>query len=234
MPPSALVRKPPRGYRVALTTEERDPALREGLDLARTTARRLGLWSRYRSGEATDAQRRRMTERISLDARRQVGILADRFLAGTIGRLTWQDRMRDLVVPRLYAGVAAMLGGSLSDADRAWAEAEVRRQLGYLKRFGTEIGTGDQSFDGTIRNRADHYGAAVWVAGQGALLRRAIEEDEATEARRVLGVADHCRSHGGLTGCIEQAALGWQPIEEVNPIGDSPCRSRCHCHLVFR
>jgi hypothetical protein len=231
--------RPPLGpwaYRVNLRPAERDPALAAGLDLARRTARRLNLWGAVKAGTATDADRRRIVERLSLDARYEVRGLSDRLLAGEIGRDAWHRRMRDLLPERLYGGMAAALGGQaadLDDGDRQWAEAEVRRQFGYLKRFATDLGTGDQPFDGRVRIRADQYGAAVWAAAQNVMLQRAIRDGD-DEGRRVLGVADHCRNHGELMGCVEQAALGWQPIRDIKPIGDSPCHSRCHCRLETR
>lgn len=225
--------KPPRGYRVALSTAERDADLKRGLQIARTAAGRLGLSYPFRRHRTTDAQDRRIVERLSLDARHATLALADRLLAGELSRDAWHDRMRTLIAPRIYAGIAGALGPDLSDADQAWAQAEVRKQLGFLKRFRVEIGTSDQSIDGTLRTRAELYGSAVWSASQGALQRRASEEGK-TEARRVLGVADHCRTHGHLIGCIEQAKIGWQPIQLVKPIGESPCRSRCHCHIEYR
>jgi Intein splicing domain len=213
MPPTTTPRGP-RGYRVALTTAERDPALAAGLDLARTTARRLGLWSRVKAGTATDAQRRGIVGRISLDARHQTRVLAEKFLTGEVSRGAWHDRMRALVLPRLYAGIAAGLGGPLTDADRVWADAEVRRHVGYLKRFATKIGTGDQAFDGTVRTRADQYGAAVWAAAQGAILHRAITDGH-TQALRVLGVADHCF----IAGTSVETDQGSLPIELIR-VGD--------------
>jgi hypothetical protein len=90
-PVAAFARQPktptgPRAYRVALRPAERDPALAAGLDLARRTARRLNLWGAVKAGTATDADRRRIVERLSLDARHEVRGLSDRLLAGEIGR----------------------------------------------------------------------------------------------------------------------------------------------------
>jgi hypothetical protein len=223
----------PRGYRTRLKPSERDAALAAGRDLYARTARRLGLWSRVRRGTATDADRRRIVERLSLDARHEVAGLAGRLLDGSLGRDAWHRRTRELLPARYYAGVLAALGSQFSDDDWAFALSEVARQLAYLKRFNIELGTGEQAFDGRVWTRADHYGAAVWATAQNALLRRAIA-DGYTQARRVLGPADHCTGHGGLLGCIEQARLGWRPIKAVRPIGDSPCYSRCHCRFEVR
>lgn len=230
---SLVVPKPPAGYRVSLSSKETKSDLESGLKIARTVAGRLGLGYQFRSDQVTEAESRRIVERISLDARHATNALADRFLAGELSRDEWYKRMRALIVPRFYAGIFSALGPALSEADRAWAQAEVRRQLGHLKKFRTEIGTGDQPLDGTIRMRSELYGAATWSAAQNSLLRRAMEQGK-TEARRVLGIADHCRTTNHLIGCIEQAELGWQPIDRVKPIGVSPCRSRCHCHIDYR
>ena len=49
-----------------------------------------------------------------------------------------------------------------------------------------------------------------------------------TEERRVLGVADHC------SDCVVEAAKGWQPIGSLRAIGDSLCKTHCHCRKEFR
>lgn len=217
----------PRGYRTALRHADRDPALRAARDLHAATARRLGLRATVRAGKATAADRRAILERLSLDARHETRALTGRLLDGSLGRPAWVARMRSLVVPRLYAGAMAALGGELTDADRAWIEAEARRQLAYLKRFGVDMATGAQPHDGRALVRADQYGAAVWVAGQNVLVRRAIEDGFA-EYRAVLGARESCR------GCLDRAVAGWQPIGTLKPLGDSPCRSFCHCNWDFR
>jgi hypothetical protein len=54
------------------------------------------------------------------------------------------------------------------------------------------------------------------------------------EGMRALTVADHCRTSLDRPGCVELAALGWQPIERVVWLGAAVCRHHCKCELHFR
>jgi hypothetical protein len=56
----------------------------------------------------------------------------------------------------------------------------------------------------------------------------------AAQERRRLGVAEHCRTHGDLEGCVELHDLGWQPIGSLPRLGQTPCRTNCKCHWQFR
>jgi hypothetical protein len=58
-----------------------------------------------------------------------------------------------------------------------------------------------------------------------------MKEGGAIEARRIRGATDGCPS------CVEWAALGWVPIDEMEseyPIGSGECRNNCHCVIVTR
>jgi hypothetical protein len=226
----------PRGYAVRTPDEARQAALDTAVDLVQRTATRVRVWARYRTGKPTAADRHAVLERLSLDARHALAPLADRLLDGSLARTAWEVRVRDVIAPRLYAGMLAGTGRrEFTPTLRKWADSEVDRQLAYLKRFRTEIGTADQPFNGTIRTRSDLYGGAVWAAGQNVQIVQAID-DGFTERKAVLGRADHCRTRGGRMGCVERAALGWHRIDDTDVpiIGGTPCGSRCHCRLTFR
>lgn len=55
-----------------------------------------------------------------------------------------------------------------------------------------------------------------------------------TEARRVLGIAEHCNDSADRKGCIELAAQGWIPIDRFVPFGGATCRDHCKCSFEFR
>jgi hypothetical protein len=228
--PRITLLRGPRGYAVRTPDDVRQAALDAATGLVQRTATRARVWTRYRAGRPTAADRTAILERLSLDARHALAPLSDRLLDGSLTRVTWEGRVRDVIVPRLYAGMLAGTGRrEFTPRMRAWADAEVDRQLSYLRRFRTEIGTADQPFNGTVRTRADQYGAAVWTAGQNVQVIKAID-DGFTERKAVLGRADHC------SGCRSRAALGWRSIDdpEVTMLGDSLCRNRCHCSWSFR
>jgi hypothetical protein len=220
----------PRGYAVRTPADVRQAALDAATALVQRTATRARVWTRYRAGRPTAADRTAILERLSLDARHDISGITNRLLDGSLTRVAWEGRVRDTIVPRLYAG---MLAGTsrreFTPRTRAWADAEVDRHLAYLRRFRTEIGTADQPLNGTIRTRADQYGGAVWTAGQNVQVIQAID-DGYTERKAVLGRADHC------SGCRSRADLGWRSIDDpsVTMLGDSPCRNRCHCSWSFR
>jgi hypothetical protein len=239
----AFARKPrvpmprgPRGYAVRTSVDTRQAALDAATALVQRTATRARVWTRYRDGRTTAADRTKILERISFDARHDIAGITNRLLDGSLARTSWESRVSDVIAPRLYAGMLSGTGlREFTPTLRKWADAEVDRQLAYLRRFRMDIAAGNQPFNGTIRTRADLYGGAVWAAGQNIQVTKAIE-DGYTERIAMLGFADHCRTRGGRMGCVERAALGWRPIgdRDVKLIGDSPCGSRCHCYWSFR
>jgi hypothetical protein len=220
----------PRGYAVRTSVDTRQAALDAAAALVQRTATRARVWTRYRDGRTTAADRTKILERISFDARHDIAGITNRLLDGSLTRTAWESRVSDVIAPRLYAGMLAGLGHrEFTPTLRKWADAEVDRQLAYLRRFRTNIGTSDQPFNGTIRTRADLYGGAVWTAGQNIQVTQAIE-DGYTERHAVLGSADHCPD------CRARAGLGWRPIgdPDVKPMGQSRCKTRCHCSWRFR
>lgn len=54
------------------------------------------------------------------------------------------------------------------------------------------------------------------------------------EARRILGVAEHCQDSADRKGCIELAAQGWVSIDRFVPFGGATCRDHCKCSFQFR
>jgi hypothetical protein len=216
----------PHGYRVRPKSTETDAAIAEAARLIATTARRERLWGRLRSGKATTADRQRLVTRLSLDARHEIAAVTARLIDGSLSRPAWEARVRAVIAPRLYAGILASIDSPTAE-DMAEAHAVVAAHLGYLKRFRTDLATGQQALDGRARTRADLYGAAVWTEGQNAEVRHR-KRNGFTQYRARLGPADHCK------GCLDRAAKGWQKIGTLPPLGDSPCRSRCHCRWNFR
>lgn len=61
-----------------------------------------------------------------------------------------------------------------------------------------------------------------------------VKEAGFTEARRILGIAEHCQDSADREGCIELAAQGWVPIDRFVPFGGATCRDHCKCSFEFR
>lgn len=142
----------------------------------------------------------------------------------------WQSVMMEQIKLSHTAAAAASRGGwaQMSQSDWGATGRMIRDQYDYLRGFADQIASGEQALDGRALMRADLYGDAA--RGTFEQMRRRYEQQQngMEEEIRVLGEADHCN------GCLEQAALGWQPIGTLDPIGAEECITRCHCTFQYR
>jgi hypothetical protein len=155
--------------------------------------------------------------------------IAGRLQSGEISLKEWQLGMAREIKAVHVAATASSAGGfaQLSQADLGWVGQRVRTQYQYLDRYAREIASGKQPMDGTLLSRAALYGHAGRATGREAERRESrLRGDD--EARRVLGVADHCRT------CLSEARRGWQPIGDLRAIGDTECGPNDACHFETR
>jgi hypothetical protein len=155
------------------------------------------------------------------------------------GRLAeWERAMIEQVKTAQIAAGLASNGGvsSVSEDDKEEIAALILLLLLFLRVFALEIASRKQAIDGRLLLRSDLYGAAA---------RDTFEETRRfgiatylgardVQERRRLGRAEHCESDEELEGCIELADLGWQPINSLPRLGDTPCRTNCRCHFEYR
>lgn len=87
---------------------------------------------------------------------------------------------------------------------------------------------------GRLKNIMRLRGGAVSGLFENWRLNKAKTVVGFTEARRVLGVAEHCTGSDNRPGCVELAELGWLPIWRMVPIGAATCRDNCKCTIQFR
>jgi hypothetical protein len=174
-----------------------------------------------------------MTEAIAALSRSRISELTLRFMAGEIGLTTWQlEMVREIRVAHVAASAVANRGWQQLTADSLTAvKPLVKSQLGFLRGFARAVSEGTQRLGNSLLRRARLYAGAV-RKGVSVIRTDLQARSGYTEAMRVLGRADHC--NGNADGCVEQAALGWQPIDQVRPIGDSLCGNNCHCRIVYR
>lgn len=157
--------------------------------------------------------------------------------AGELSVAEWRQAMaREIKI--MHTSAAALARGGwdqMSQSDWGYVGSEVRKQLEFLNGFVNDIQAGKYGFppNGRAIARARMYASA----GRGMyqqMRRRMARNKGAAEERRVLGAAEHCSTVGDLEGCIELSSKGWQPMDTLPRIGQSPCRTHCQCHFEWR
>lgn len=180
---------------------------------------------RFVSGEAI---RDALNEVIGV-ARQRIDADAIALQQGTISLAEWQTRMAQHTKQIHVLSAAAGRGGwaQMTPADWGATGGALKRQFAFLQNFAMEVQSGAQKLTGQFLRRARMYADAGRRTYEN-IKRRASQVIGNTEERRVLGVADHCPD------CVDYAGRGWQPIGTLPPIGDSVCRTNCHCFFLFR
>lgn len=128
----------------------------------------------------------------------------------------------------MHLGLIALAFGGVNlteDQDYNRLRELIDTQLAFFYSFAVQI-RAEVLSDAMIAARLALYALAGYGTYQNA--RTVREQDAGMKIyRRRLGVADHCDD------CVEYASRGWQMIGTLPRIGDSVCRSRCHCHFEF-
>lgn len=141
----------------------------------------------------------------------------------------WQTAMMEQIKLVHTSSAAAARGGwaQMTASDWGFVGRQIRTQYEFLRNFVQEIQSGTQLLNGRALVRAMMYGDAA--RGTFEDMRRRMEEllFGMEEEMRVLGVADHCED------CLSSANR-WAPIGTLPRIGDSRCRTNCHCRFRFR
>jgi hypothetical protein len=155
--------------------------------------------------------------------------LAGDLRAGRISLDAWRAEMME-IIKHTHLGSATLAKGGraqMQPADYGRVGQIVREQYGFLEQWVRDITTGEAPLDGRLTSRAKQYVTAArptYVA-----VRQAdVSEAGFDEERSILTPAEHC-----LT-CIVQDAIGWQPMGQMIPIGDRPCRANDKCRCEFR
>jgi len=159
-----------------------------------------------------------------------MNLLSQSLLDGNISLANWQSAMMEQIKATHTASAALSQGGWAQMTQSDWGAVGqlIREQYDYLRNFAAQIASGEQPLDGRVLVRADMYGDAsngtFWEMD-----KRSHIQDGYNEGRRILeSGADHCDD------CIAYAADGWMPIDEIPPIGDSQCVTRCRCEIEYR
>jgi hypothetical protein len=152
--------------------------------------------------------------------------LTDAYHAGDLPLDAWADGMASQVKLAHSAAAVAALG---DDAEPGNVQAAVEPHLTYLHGFLADLSGDDPPGAAQSAARAELYArsaaATYWNSSRDAARLSGL-----TQERRVLGpAAQHCDA------CVSHAALGWQPLGTLPPIGhNTPCKVGCTCSFEFR
>jgi len=138
--------------------------------------------------------------------------------------------------PNAQAGTQGAGGGATPPNSPTGSTKPASASAGILQRIGAAIAREYKYFEKFVKQVLGAVNAAARAgmyaeAGRGTYEEARAEAMKAsgkTEERRLLGIADHC------SDCVAEANKGWQPIGTLRAIGDSLCKSNCHCRKEFR
>lgn len=161
----------------------------------------------------------------------KMNALTQKLVDGNISLASWQVSMMHEIKSAHVAASALANGGwaQMTRSDWGFTGNLIKGQYQYLRNFAGQIADGTQALDGRALVRADMYGDAA-NGTYAQMQRRMMENDGYDLERRVLEANDG----NNCDGCLEQAAQGWQPIGELDPIGAEECATRCRCEFEYK
>ncbi len=155
--------------------------------------------------------------------------LSQQLRDGKINLAQWQAGMMQQIKTTHLAGAAMQRGGwqQMTQSDFGRVGQIVREEYKYLRQFADDIASGKVPLDGNVGRRAALYGQQ----GRPTYLqfwdleaaKRGFNQEKST-----LNPAEHCSE------CVIQAAMGWQPMGQMIPIGARRCRSNDRCSKWYR
>lgn len=160
--------------------------------------------------------------------------IASELVAGKISPTQFRERMA-AEIRIMHIGAATLGAGgilNLSENHMSLLNRRIAQQMAYLDNFVRDV-QNRQAQGIPLGNRdiarAGLYASAARVTASQAQ-RQFVTNQTRGESmeRRVLGACeDHCAD------CESMAALGWQPVGSLPPIGDSECGQNCCCHFEY-
>lgn len=165
---------------------------------------------------------------ISNKTRNDMRELALKLKNGTISLKYWYNQSQKVMKAAYLNAWLVNIGGKKNfDAMERLKFAEfIQKQFLYFDRLLIEIQTGKQPLNGFFVNRAGMYGSATRAIYQNKRRLKMIEQGY-KYGRRIRTAKESC------VDCIAEARRGIIRIERMLPIGDSICRSNCHCYQEF-
>jgi hypothetical protein len=149
---------------------------------------------------------------------------------GALSVADWEIQVAAMLKSLHIAMGLAAYGGISGANQKAMDDisARIEKQYEFLSNLAGQIASGKQALDGTLLARIALYGQAGRGTYENIIRDQAMNDPNLTEEQRVLGANDSCPT------CLDQAALGWQPLGTLNAIGDSECLANCRCSFQYR
>jgi hypothetical protein len=155
-------------------------------------------------------------------------IVQGEIAAGKITEAQFQRAMHQEIVKAESSMVASAVGGLKAMNPPQWQKVaiQIRQQQTALVGFGKDIVTSKLS-PAQIAARARLYARAIYATHMNEMTD--LKQGMGSKfARRILHQGSiHCED------CPDLAAKGWVPIDELVPIGDTPCMVNCRCALEY-
>lgn len=188
---------------------------------------------RFVSGKAVKLEMEKVVEK----SQSEIRLISERLQKGEVTLAEWQAGMAQQIKLGHTASAAAARGGwaQMTQADWGATGQLVKAQYKALNNFASGVESGIIKLDGRFLTRAQMYAQATRGTYETIKARYAKVNKGAVEERRILEPgAEHCEDSKTRPGCVELAALGWQPIGSLPRIGEATCITNCLCTFETR
>lgn len=172
-------------------------------------------------------------DRLTDFVKREAKSLSDKLGAGTISLVDWHIGMRDLLKSGHIIAASVGRGGLLRMTQRDWGTvgAKIKWQYGFLAKVTRSIEKG-KIVKALVPARAQKYASALHITfykayGAAQAEGREVTGEKPLMVKRELNAAESCE------GCLEYAAMGFIPVDEMPELGTLDCGDFCKCDLIF-
>jgi len=149
--------------------------------------------------------------------------LSEKLREGEVTVAEWFIHFRDEIKAAHSLAYVLARGGrdAMTQSDWGTVGQIVRFQYDRLGRFAEQIQGGGSVNLGRVRQ----YGRAPRITYENTVTAQVLARNRDQKARWVITAQESCE------GCLEQAALGVQRLDEFPDIGSQPCLTNCKCFI---
>jgi len=170
---------------------------------------------------------------------RKIAKLIDQLEKKEITLAAFQREFESTITSSHILAGALAVGGIASAVANPSVRARIASEIDFADKFIAEIRKGKGGSLALLKSRARSYfrAAAITYSQVEQEVRLAVGIQ--TEARRLLGVADHCRNVVKNRIVSPKRACPywhgkWFPIADIPPIGTLICQRHCKCRIEYR